>query len=169
MFFFSRKKQKKRRSLFTFLLYIIVQICTELIHNLFHSHSVHIALSKRHPNMQKTFTFVIFMAIICATSGSMAGGFGNVVPATDIEQKLLDHVRNAVEEKVEEKFPQFQAVSFTTQVVAGTNYIIVVDTGKEVLHVKLHKPLPFRGDKPILMKVVRGKTLDSPVAPGEFV
>ena len=90
-------------------------------------------------------------------------------PATQAEQRLLDLVRHQVEENFGQKYMKFEAVSFTTQVVAGTNYIIVTDTGNDVLHVKLHKPLPFRGNQPILMKVIGGKTLESPVLPDEFV
>jgi cystatin-A/B len=114
--------------------------------------------------------FVLFAALLSATlARPLAGGFGTVVPATAEQQELLDEVRGAVELQLGEKFNKFEAVSYTTQVVAGTNYIIVTNTGKEVLHVKLHKPLPFRGDKPFLMMVLRGKMLDSPVDPQEFV
>lgn len=114
------------------------------------------------------FILALF-ATLLSFALSRPGGFGAVVPATSEEQKLLDDVRGATELQLDEKFSKFEAVSYVSQIVAGTNYIIAADTGDEVLHVKLHKPLPFRGDKPILMMVLRGKTLASPINPEEFV
>uniref|UniRef100_A0A8C9LHD1 Cystatin-B n=1 Tax=Piliocolobus tephrosceles TaxID=591936 RepID=A0A8C9LHD1_9PRIM len=44
-----------------------------------------------------------------------------VQPATAETQDIADQVRSQLEEKENKKFPVFKAVSFKSQVVAGTN------------------------------------------------
>ena len=62
------------------------------------------------------------------------------------------------------QFPHLKAVSYKTQVVAGTNYFIKVDAGSEHIHLRVFKPLPFNGDQPELHGVQLGKTLQDEVA-----
>ncbi|CAM9399972.1 unnamed protein product [Ectocarpus fasciculatus] len=92
----------------------------------------------------------------------MPGGFGETSIAGEGEQALLMEVKPAVEGQLEKTFSEFAAEEYMTQVVAGTNYIFKVraDAG-EYLHVKVHKPLPFRNAPPQLMGVLAGK------APGD--
>ena len=78
---------------------------------------------------------------------------------------MLVTVKNAVETELGKTFATFRGLSFTTQVVAGTNYLFKVDVGGEYIHVKVHKPLPHTGNPPHLMKVQGGFELDSPLAP----
>ena len=41
--------------------------------------------------------------------------------------------------------PKFQAVSYTSQVVAGTNFHIKIDAGSEHVHARVFRPLPCNG------------------------
>uniref|UniRef100_A0A2K6BIR3 Cystatin-B n=1 Tax=Macaca nemestrina TaxID=9545 RepID=A0A2K6BIR3_MACNE len=56
----------------------------------------------------------------------MCGAPSVVQPATAETQDIADQVRSQLEEKENKKFPVFKAVSFKSQVVAGTNYFIKV-------------------------------------------
>ena len=70
-------------------------------------------------------------------------------------------VKPAVEDRLGRGFAELTAEGFISQVVAGTNFIIRVRAdGGEYLHVKLHRPLPFRNAPPSLMGVLAGKTVD---------
>lgn len=52
----------------------------------------------------------------------------------------------------------FVGVNVKTQVVAGLNYLFEVQIGdEEVVHVKIHKPLPHTGQPPVLMTVTEAK------------
>jgi cystatin-A/B len=110
------------------------------------------------------FVFLIFFVVSSAARGMM-GGFGDYQKATADEQEILDSVRDSVEKELHHHFSSFEAVSYTTQVVAGINYIMVVNTGEEYLHVKIAKPLPYRNEPPFLMSVRRGVTAQTPIDP----
>lgn len=97
---------------------------------------------------------------------ALCGGFGNAKVATAEEQTILDSVREEVEARLEKKFSVFQAISFTTQVVAGVNYIFKVRCDDHIAHVKVAKPLPHTNQPPFLMAVDTGNhTEDSPIVP----
>lgn len=73
-------------------------------------------------------------------------------------------MKPSVEERLGRSFTEFAAEEFIIQVVAGTNYIMKVRAdGSEYLHVKIHKPLPFRNAPPQLMSVLAGKTASDPL------
>jgi len=94
---------------------------------------------------------------------SMPGGFKAVDSVSEDEVAILDAVKDAV---LQGKTPAvFEAVQFTTQVVAGTNYLFKVKVDDEVWHVKVHKPLPHTQKQPELMSFTTGHTLDTPLAP----
>uniref|UniRef100_A0A2K5F868 Cystatin-B n=1 Tax=Aotus nancymaae TaxID=37293 RepID=A0A2K5F868_AOTNA len=59
----------------------------------------------------------------------MCGAPSAAQPATAETQNIADQVRSQLEEKENKKFPVFKAVSFRSQVVAGTNYFIKVECG----------------------------------------
>lgn len=86
-------------------------------------------------------------------SGPVCGGFGNFKEAGAEEQAILDHVRGAVEERLNKVFNVFQAISYQTQVVAGVNYIFKVQIDDEVRHIKVAKPLPHTHQPPFLMEI----------------
>jgi cystatin-A/B len=84
----------------------------------------------------------------------MCGGFKpEARAATEEEQEILNTVKPAVEGHFNRTFADFRAVSFTTQVVAGTNYIMKVKADEEFLHIKIAKPLPHTGEAPFLLAV----------------
>ena len=76
---------------------------------------------------------------------SMPGGFGNAKEATDDVKTLARNMKEKVQEQLGASYETFDAVLYTTQVVAGTNYLIKVKVGDEkYVHIKIYVPLPFR-------------------------
>ncbi len=74
---------------------------------------------------------------------TMCGGFGNGKAADGTVQAVVDAVKASVEERLGNALTAYTAISYSTQVVAGTNYLVKVNTGDEkYIHVKVHKPLP---------------------------
>ncbi|XP_075399458.1 cystatin-B-like [Tenrec ecaudatus] len=59
------------------------------------------------------------------------GGLSATKPATAEIQEIADKVRCEVEEKEHKKFPEFKAVEYKSQVVAGTNFFIKVHVGND--------------------------------------
>eukprot|EP00756_Hemistasia_phaeocysticola_P047566 Hpha_TRINITY_DN2200_c0_g1::TRINITY_DN2200_c0_g1_i1::g.25510::m.25510/K13907/CSTA_B; cystatin-A/B len=81
------------------------------------------------------------------------GGTGDEQAATAEIQAIADAVKGAVQEKLgaDTDLGPFKAVAFKTQVVAGTNYFIKIQTGGESFaHARVFKPLPHAGDQPQL-------------------
>lgn len=55
-------------------------------------------------------------------------------------------------------FSEFTAVSFTSQVVAGTNYFVKVKVGDgKYCHLRVHQPLPHTGQPPAIHSVQMDK------------
>ncbi|XP_028608122.1 cystatin-A-like [Grammomys surdaster] len=70
------------------------------------------------------------------------GGLTEAKPATAEVQEIADQVKAQLEEKTNEKYENFKAVEYKTQVVAGTNYFIKVDVGNDsFIHLKVFKDL----------------------------
>ena len=89
------------------------------------------------------------------------GGFGGPRPAEDEIKELVKSVKSKIEAKVNTKFDEFEAVSFISQVVAGTNYLIKVKVGKDQqIHVSIFEPLPCNGTGLEINDVQTGKTLN---------
>ncbi|XP_023373871.1 cystatin-B isoform X2 [Otolemur garnettii] len=60
-------------------------------------------------------------------------------------------VKSQLEEKENKKFPVFKAVSFKSQVVAGTNFFIKVHVGDEkFVHLRVFQSLPHE-NKPLAL------------------
>ncbi|XP_015333844.2 cystatin-B, partial [Marmota marmota marmota] len=60
-------------------------------------------------------------------------------------------VKSQLEEKENQKFPVFKAVSYRSQVVAGTNFFIKVDVGDEkCVHLRVFRSLPHE-NKPLTL------------------
>ena len=76
----------------------------------------------------------------------MCGGFSIVHTADEETQTMVNEMKSHVEGHLNATFTVYKAVSYTTQVVAGTNYLVKVevDDGKTVT-VKIHRPLPCNG------------------------
>ena len=93
---------------------------------------------------------------------TMVGGFGDAISPDEDAKAVLASVKGAVETKQGKAYTTFDPIHMKTQVVAGTNYMfkVLCDEG-EVIHVKVHKPLPHTNNPPVLMNVLPGQTADS--------
>ena len=90
----------------------------------------------------------------------MLGGFGNAQPADDNVKSLVAKVKADTEGKLGKTFSVFEAVSFTSQVVNGTNYHVKVKVGdNDYVHVQVYEALPCYGGKVELKEAEGGKTL----------
>jgi cystatin-A/B len=90
----------------------------------------------------------------------MCGGFGNARDADDKVKALAKEVKPEVEKALGATYSQFEAVKFTTQVVAGTNYKIKVKVGDgQYVHIKVFVPLPCNNAHNKLLEQEAGKTL----------
>ncbi|XP_077079502.1 cystatin-B-like [Siphateles boraxobius] len=78
---------------------------------------------------------------------TVVGGPSEVKKATAEVQKICDEVKPAAEKKTGKTFTVFTAVSYTAQIVAGTNYFIKVDVGGDFVHLRVHRALPHAGEK----------------------
>ncbi|XP_076867634.1 cystatin-B-like [Brachyhypopomus gauderio] len=92
------------------------------------------------------------------------GGLGKEQHATAEIQKICDEVKHEAEKKAGHKFKKFVAKSYSTQVVAGTNYFIKVDVGDhEFVHLRVFQGLACNGSKVELSAIQTKKTLDNPI------
>ena len=57
---------------------------------------------------------------------AIVGAFGETKDADEHVKKVLELVRKDLEEKEGKQFETFEAISFSTQTVAGRNYLIKV-------------------------------------------
>ncbi|XP_032744837.1 cystatin-B [Rattus rattus] len=81
----------------------------------------------------------------------MCGAPSATLPATTETQEIADKVKSQLEEKANQKFDVFKAISFRRQVVAGTNFFIKVDVGEEkCVHLRVFEPLPHE-NKPLTL------------------
>ena len=94
----------------------------------------------------------------------MPGGFNNAKEATEEVQTLAKGMKDQVEKQLGQTFDKFDAVVFSTQVVAGTNYLIKVQVGEEkFVHIKVHVPLAFKNAPNELLECEGGKTFLDPL------
>ncbi|XP_039517553.1 cystatin-B-like [Pimephales promelas] len=91
------------------------------------------------------------------------GGPSEEKKATPEVQKICDEVKSAAENKAGKKFTVFIAKSYTTQLVAGTNYFIKVDVGGDFVHLRVHKSLPHAGEKLDLHGIQTSKSQQDPI------
>ncbi|KAK5897863.1 hypothetical protein CgunFtcFv8_015329 [Champsocephalus gunnari] len=97
--------------------------------------------------------------------GQMCGGVSNVPTEADEKiQTICDGVKAAAEEKAGKKYEIFKAKSYTSQVVAGTNYFIKVHVGEEDhVHLRVWAKLPHQGSGTELSAIQQGKSHCDPI------
>ncbi|KAM3860696.1 cystatin-B-like [Diretmus argenteus] len=94
----------------------------------------------------------------------MCGGLGEARDATPEVQKICDQMKSAAEEKAGKTYEVFTAKTFSSQVVAGTNYFIKVHVGGEDhVHLRVFQSLPCHGSEVNLHGVQHSKTLHDPI------
>ncbi|CAH1798290.1 unnamed protein product, partial [Owenia fusiformis] len=94
----------------------------------------------------------------------MCGGPSDVKEADADVQRIIEQVRDSLEEKAGVKFTEFVAVHYKTQVVAGTNYFVKIRTnGDEHTHARIFQSLPHAGSTLEAHSVLTGKTLADPL------
>jgi hypothetical protein len=93
------------------------------------------------------------------------GGFKAPENADQDVQGIIDGLKSDVETRLGSTFNLFEALTYTTQVVAGVNYIVKtkVDNDGTCIHLKIHKPLPHTRQPPSLMDVAQGHTTSSSI------
>ncbi|KAJ0055402.1 hypothetical protein NL108_017152 [Boleophthalmus pectinirostris] len=85
----------------------------------------------------------------------IVGGIGESQPADPGVQAICDSVKRDVEKKRGEKYETFEAISYRTQVVAGTNYTVKVHIGQNKhLELVVFVGLPHTNSGPVLRRVL---------------
>ena len=94
----------------------------------------------------------------------MLGGFGDAKPADNDVKSLVAKVKKEAEGKLGKNYSVFEAVSYSSQVVNGTNYVVKVKVGdNEYVHLTIYEALPCNGGKVQLNEAVGGKSLADPL------
>ena len=76
----------------------------------------------------------------------MLGGFSEENPVDEEVSQLVNSLRNVVESRMNTQYHVFEPISFTCQLVAGTNYEVRVRVGDEqYISVNFFQPLPCYG------------------------
>ncbi|XP_078512017.1 cystatin-B-like [Lissotriton helveticus] len=96
--------------------------------------------------------------------GGLVGGFSKEKEATSKVQGYCDQVKSELEAKMGANFGTFRAISCMSQVVAGTNYIVKVDTGDGCcVCIKIFVPLPQKNEPPSLLGYQVCNTPEDPI------
>ncbi|CAH3146026.1 unnamed protein product [Pocillopora meandrina] len=81
--------------------------------------------------------------------------------ATKEVQKIVDEVKSQAEAMAGTKFKEFKAISYRTQLVAGTNYFVKVHVGdSSYVHLRIEQSLPQYGSKVELIAIRTGMSDD---------
>ena len=97
---------------------------------------------------------------------SRPGGFTEVRDADDDVRNLVNEVKNDFENSTQKTYNTFNAHSYRSQVVAGTNYWVKVHLGgTDYVHLKVYKPLPHVGAPPVVDFYELDKQLESELGP----
>ncbi len=92
----------------------------------------------------------------------MCGGKGQLNPADESIVEMVNNVRSEVEAQANASYTVFEAVSFRSQVVAGTNFFVKVRVdGDQYVHVRIFRALPCNGGGLQVSGVTTGQTLES--------
>jgi hypothetical protein len=76
----------------------------------------------------------------------LCGGHSEAKPMNDEHREICLSMKAKVEATMGTQFAEFEPVSYTSQVVAGTNFTFKVRVGAEQhISVKIFRPLPCNG------------------------
>jgi len=89
----------------------------------------------------------------------MVGGHSEVKEPTDDIRAIVDGLASSILEKAGVTAESHTVVSFTSQVVAGTMFMVKIETGDQHVHAKIFKPLPHTNADPEL-KVINTHILN---------
>lgn len=91
----------------------------------------------------------------------MCGGYSDAKPASDKVKEITAAKKAEIETQLGKTFDTFEAISYTTQVVAGTNADIKVHIGdNKYIHISVFIALECNGGAIELTNVAEGKTLE---------
>ena len=94
----------------------------------------------------------------------MFGAPGAANDADEEIKKIATDMKPQVEKALGETYSEFEAVKYTSQVVAGKNYKIKVKVGDgKYVHIKVFVPLPCKNAPNELRSSEKGKTLEDPL------
>ncbi len=83
----------------------------------------------------------------------MCGGFSQANQPDETIVAICNDIKPHVEAHLNSTYTVFEPVSYTSQVVAGTNFLIKVKVGEdEHISIKVHRPLPCNGTELKLME-----------------
>ncbi|XP_072420638.1 cystatin-B-like [Chiloscyllium punctatum] len=89
------------------------------------------------------------------------GGASDVAAVTSEIQDIVESLKSAVEQKLNRSLNVYRAISYRSQVVAGTNYFIKVAVGDpdECIHMRVYQPLVHTGESVSLVSIQTDKRL----------
>ncbi|KAM3935837.1 cystatin-A-like [Leptodactylus fuscus] len=94
----------------------------------------------------------------------LPGGLGAEHSATREIQDYCNLVKPEFLRKTALNVSKFEAISYKSQVVAGTNYYVKVDLGGgQYCHLRIFVPLPHTGGKPSLNNYQLGRSREDPI------
>lgn len=87
----------------------------------------------------------------------MCGGHSQDKPMDDEVTQMINSLRPQIESHMNRTFNQFEGQSYTTQVVAGTNYRVKIQVGEnQFISVTIFKSLPCNGTE---LKILNAEPL----------
>ena len=84
-----------------------------------------------------------------------------IKPADAVAQEVATANKGDIEGKTGKTYGTFDVVSYGTQLVAGTNYFLKINTGDEHIHARVYKDL---GGDYSVHSVQEGKSADDELA-----
>ena len=92
----------------------------------------------------------------------MCGGFTQASKPNESTVALANKHKADCEKKLGKHFTKWEATQGRTQVVAGVNHDVKIDTGAEFVHIRIYEPLPGQGESQVTF-CKGGFTKDSPL------